>query len=448
MKVSLHRDIAAIGLVGVAGLLLRAFSLGGGTYTGLEAVSNGMQIMREPRVQTGKRTMLYMAVSLAITAGGLLLCYYLFQVHPVEGQTMNAVLAGVAFASWPLGGLIALITLLSEGALLIVGAQAGFVDGPRVMSNMATDSWLPHRFSSLSERLTMQNGVLLMGIASFALLLYTRGSVAALVVMYSINVFITFSLSQLGMIRFYLLYREREPRWRNHIVVHIVGFLVCVTILSITIYEKLGEGGWVTLLLTGLVVTFCYLIRGHYNKALRAMKRLEETLSDLPADAPYNEEPVDPKQMTAVLLVGGYNGFGLHTLLSIVSHWPGVYKNFIFASVAEIDSGAFKGIAEVEALKQSVTKDLVKYVKVTRKHGFPADFRMDVSTDVVEGATELVKSIAAEFPRATVFTGKLVFRTESPFHKILHNETAFAIQTRLQWEGISTVILPIRVMEG
>jgi len=289
--------------------------------------------------------------------------------------------------------------------------------------------------------------VLLMGIASFALLLYTRGSVAALVVMYSINVFITFSLSQLGMIRFYLLYREREPRWRNHIVVHIVGFLVCVTILSITIYEKLGEGGWITLLLTGLVVTFCYLIRGHYNKALRAMRRLEETLSDLPADAPYNEEPVDPKEMTAVLLVGGYNGFGLHTLLSIVSHWPGVYKNFIFASVAEIDSGAFKGIAEVEALKQSVTKDLVKYVKVTRKHGFPADFRMDVSTDVVEGATELVKSIAAEFPRTTVFTGKLVFRNESPFHKILHNETAFAIQTRLQWEGISTVILPIRVME-
>jgi amino acid transporter len=447
VKVDLHRDIAAIGLVGVVGLLLRAFSLGGGTYTGLEAVSNGMQIMREPRVQTGKRTMLYMAVSLAITAGGLLLCYYLFQVHPVEGQTMNAVLAGVAFGSWPLGGLIALITLLSEGALLIVGAQAGFVDGPRVMSNMATDSWLPHRFSSLSERLTMQNGVLLMGIASFALLLYTRGSVAALVVMYSINVFITFSLSQLGMIRFYLLYREREPRWRNHIVVHIVGFLVCVTILSITIYEKLGEGGWITLLLTGLVVTFCYLIRGHYNKALRAMRRLEETLSDLPADAPYNEEPVDPKEMTAVLLVGGYNGFGLHTLLSIVSHWPGVYKNFIFASVAEIDSGAFKGIAEVEALKQSVTKDLVKYVKVTRKHGFPADFRMDVSTDVVEGATELVKSIAAEFPRTTVFTGKLVFRNESPFHKILHNETAFAIQTRLQWEGISTVILPIRVME-
>ena len=130
---------------------------------------------------------------------------------------------------------------------------------------------------------------------------------------------------------------------------------------------------------------------------------------------------------------------------------PVVYKNFIFASVAEIDSGSFKGIAEVvEVLKQSVAKDnLVKYVKANAETRFSRQIlRMDVSTDVVEGATELVKSIApAQFPRTTVFTGKLVFRTESPFHKILHNETAFAIQGRLQWEGITMVVLPIRVTE-
>ena len=80
--------------------------------------------------------------------------------------------------------------------------------------------------------------------------------------------------------------------------------------------------------------------------------------------------------------------------------------------MAEIDSGSFKGAEEVEALKASVRADLEKYVKVTRKHGFPADYRMDVATDVVEAATELVEEIAREFPRCTVFTGKLVFRHE------------------------------------
>ena len=160
---SLKQDILSVGFIGIIAIFLRAFSIGGGTYTGIEAVSNGMQIMREPRVQTGKRTMAYLASSLAFTAGGLLLCYYLFRIMPEEGRTMNAILADNMFSGWPMGGWIALITILSEGALLVVGAQAGFVDGPRVMANMATDSWLPRRFSALSERLTMQNGVLLMG---------------------------------------------------------------------------------------------------------------------------------------------------------------------------------------------------------------------------------------------------------------------------------------------
>jgi len=149
--------------------------------------------------------------------------------------------------------------------------------------------------------------------------------------------------------------------------------------------------------------------------------------------------------MTAILLVSGFSGFGLHTLLSIVRNFPHVYQNFVFVSVAEVDSGSFKGIAEMEALRASVTKNLMKYVKVTRQHGFPADYRTDVGTDVVDSATDLVERTVKEFPRSTVFTGKLVFRHEHPFQKILHNETANAIQRRLQWNGIATMILPIRV---
>ncbi len=109
---------------------MRAYSLGGGTYTGIEAVSNGLPIMREPRVQTGKRTMLYMAASLALTASGLLLCYLLWHVQPVTGQTMNAVLIGRIVEGVPLGGAFVVITLLfAEAMLLVVAAQAGFSTG-------------------------------------------------------------------------------------------------------------------------------------------------------------------------------------------------------------------------------------------------------------------------------------------------------------------------------
>ncbi len=148
--------------------------------------------------------------------------------------------------------------------------------------------------------------------------------------------------------------------------------------------------------------------------------------------------------MTAVQLVSGYHGFGVNTFYSIVKNFPGVYENFIFVSVAVVDSGTFKGSAEVTALMQSTENSLNKYVNLARESGFAADYRIDIGTDVVETAVPLCKHIAKEFPNSTFFTGQIVFRHENPFQKILHNETAFAIQRRLQYSGITTVIMPLR----
>ncbi|HEX8961083.1 MAG TPA: APC family permease [Geobacteraceae bacterium] len=444
-RTGIHHDLSTIGAFGIMLLFLRAYSLGGGTYTGIEAVSNGLQIMREPRVQTGKRTMIYMATSLAFTAGVLFVCYALLGVRPAEGKTLNAVLADGLFAHWPMGNWIAMVTIFSEGALLLVAAQTGFVDGPRVMANMAVDSWFPHRFAALSERLTMQNGVVMMGAASILLLLYTRGSVSALVVMYSINVFITFSLSQLGMSRFFIRRRSHDPQWLRHLSVHLVGLALCVTILVITTIEKFTEGGWMTLLITSVVIVCCYAIRSHYQTVRQGMAQLDEALLDFPTAGEPNREPLGPNEPTAIQLVSAYSGFGIHTLLSIVTTFPRLYTNIVFVSVALIDSGSFKGAEEIEALEKSVREGLEKYVDLARRLGFAADYRMAVATDVVDGAMTTCKEIVEEYPRSTVFTGQLTFRLEKFYHRMLHNETAFAIQRRLQWDGITTVILPIRV---
>ena len=131
--------------------------------------------------------------------------------------------------------------------------------------------------------------------------------------------------------------------------------------------------------------------------------------------------------------------------LSIMRGFPKVYKNYIFVSVAEIDSGSFKGIAQMEALRESVRHDLKKYVTLARKHGFAAGYRMDMATDVPSAAAELCKAVVKGFPRSTVFAGILVFRHEQFFNRLLHHETALAIQRRLQWEDITAVILPIKV---
>ncbi len=440
-----QHGLSTLGAMGLFLLFLHAYSIGGGTYTGIEAVSNGLQIIREPRVQNGKRTMAYMATSLALTAGGIFICYLLLKIKPLEGQTLNAVLAESLLGRWRFGHWLALGTILSEGALLLVAAQAGFLDGPRVMANMAIDSWFPHRFSNFSERLTMYNGILLMGGSALLLLIYSRGHISTLIVMYSINVFVTFSLSQLGMARYFIKNRRREKEWRKHLPIHVIGLILCATILTIIIFEKFKVGGWVTLLITTGVIGICYLIRRHYNEVKQRIRELDEMLMDLPIIGPENQDPIDPNKMTAIQLVTGYNGFGIHTLLSIVRNFPGLYKNIIFVSIGVVDSGSFKGPEAVEALKQSTKEALTKYVELARRLGLPADYRFDIGTDVVETATHLCKSVAKEFPQSTFFTGQLVFRHVHFFHRLLHNETAFAIQRRLQWDGFTTVILPIRV---
>src|SRR5258707_3462004 len=118
----------ALGVVGLAVIFLRAYSMGAGTYTGIEAVSNGLPILREPRTTTGKRTMLYMALSLAFIAGGILIAYLLAGVKPETGKTLNAVLFERLTGNWRIAGLsigmpIVTLTLLTEGALLFVAAQ-------------------------------------------------------------------------------------------------------------------------------------------------------------------------------------------------------------------------------------------------------------------------------------------------------------------------------------
>jgi amino acid transporter len=442
-----NEDLQVIGFLGILAIFLRAFSLGGGTYTGIEATSNGLPVMREPKVKTGKRTMMYMAVSLSLVAGTLFICYYLLDIQPVQGQTLNAVLASNLFSGWPAGFFIAAIIIFSEGLLLFVAAQTGFIDGPRVMANMAVDSWFPKKFAALSERLTMRNGVLVMGLAALFLMIGTNGSIAFLVIMYAINVFLTFSLSQMGMAKFTIKNRKRKEHWIRYLFIFVIGFALCFTILIVTIYEKIGEGGWLTLVITLAVIFICYLIHRHYHRIKKAMKKFDEVLllSSIHLVGHPNTKPVNPKHMTAVILVTGYSGYGVNTFLSLIRSFPGLYKNIIFVSIAEIDSGSFKGAEEIEALKISVQSSLLKYVQLAQRLGFAADYRMDIGTDVVETASHLCESIAEEFPKIMFFTAKLVFRHETIFHKILHNETAFSVQRRLQWKGLPVVILPVRI---
>jgi len=445
-----------LGGLGTLALMLKAFSMGGGTYTGLEAVSNGLQVLREPRVKTGRKTMTYMAISLSVTAGGLILCYLLADVFRQEGQTLNAVLvrklSGEAFGPGAVATSFVLLTLLAEGALLFVGAQAGFLDGPRVLSNMAIDSWVPHRFSLLSERLVTQNGILVMGLSAIGILLYTGGSIDVIVVMYSINVFLTFSLSQLGMCVHWWQERKTEASWGRRFAINGVGLLTTATILVVTVVMKFREGGWVTVLITGSLIGVCVAVRRHYSSIGLLMKRADDVLTTLPRYKPADisgvtpkAEPVSRNTPTAVFLVSGFNGLGIHSLLQVQKYFPRYFKNAVFLSVGVVDSTKFKGIHEVENLKKETERDLNKYVEFARGLGMHAEHHYAVGTDLLDEIVRLCKEVKERYDRPIFFASKLIFPDENMANRLLHNQTPFAVQRRLQFEGMQTVILPIQV---
>jgi amino acid transporter len=447
-RTGLSTGIKTLGFVALFKIFARAYAQGAGTYTGIEAVSNGVQIMREPRVPTAKRTMIYMAASLAVTAGGILLAYALVGATVQEGKTLNAVLAEKA----GLGQWFVVLVLSAEAALLVIAAQTGFLDGPRVMANMAHDGWLPHRFSSLSDRLTMHYGIYIIGGSALATLFFTKGNTDQLVTMYSINVFITFSLTQLGMCRFWVVGRKQHPEWKRHLPVHLTGLVLCTAILALQILEKYEAGGKETAVITVGLILVCFLIRHYYLGVQEKVSLISsELLAVTPTPGEGSPAPTPPaldrNGRTAVLLVGGYNGLGVHSVLTIWRMFPNYYSQMVFLSAGVLDSGNFKGQEEVARLKDETAKALDKYIALAHRMGLAAVGRSSLGTDPVDECHKLCQAVSREFPRSTFFSGKLVFHREKAYHWLLHNQTAQSLQRRLEWEGISMIILPIRIRD-
>ena len=348
-----HNVTSGIGFSGLLLIIIHSYSMGAGTYTGIEAVSNAVPVMREPRVETAKRTMHLMAISLAFMAAGLMISYVLYDVAYEPGKTLNAVLFENVTSSWgTFGTYFVIATLISEAGLLFVAAQTGFIDGPRVLANMALDRWVPTRFATLSDRFVTQNGILIMGISALIMVSLTEGSVEHLVVLYSIAVFITFILSQAGMVRHWWEVKTKVKDWKKRLVINGVGLVMTIVILVSVILVKFSEGGWITLFIIGAFAGVVLIIRHHYDYVSGLITELNAKIIIYPSYMRMikNDTPrkVNLEDKTAVLLVNGFNGLGMLALSSIFELFGGVYKNFVFVQIGVIDAGVFKGADEIK----------------------------------------------------------------------------------------------------
>jgi amino acid transporter len=438
------------GWIFVASLFLRAYSMGGGTYTGIEAVSNNVNMLSEPRARTGKLTMLYMALSLAFTAGGIIVLYLLWQSRHVDGQTLNAVtfqaiIATLHMPDWISSGTLALVLALEAG-LLLVAANTGFLGGPAVMANMAADSWVPRQFRQLSSRLVTQNGILLMGISALLILFWSKGSVTLLVVLYSINVFLTFSLSLLGLSVHWWRERRSIRNWKRKFFLSMLGLTVTGGILLVTLVEKFSEGGWVTILITSMVVALCLLIHKHYAETKAKLREVEKLFAQTIKTGTCIPKKLDPELPTAVFMVDENRGVGIHTIMWVWRLFPGHFKNFIFLSVGEVDTQSFDSDATIRSMQYKTENTLCYYASFCEAQGLEASWRMAYGTDPVQALDDLAMALNSEYPNSVCFAAKLIFANDNFMVRWLHNQTALSLQRRLHRRGQQLVILPMKVI--
>ena len=193
------------------------------------------------------------------------------------------------------------------------------------------------------------------------------------------------------------------------------------------------------------MVGLAFVIRGHYRRVEQKLKVLYQDLGQIEADPQAALPIVAPSAPTACILVPSYGGVGIHTVLNVFRCFPNHFKNLVFVSVGVIDSGGFKGAEGVAELDQATGDMLNRYCSLATNLGIPSIFRYGVGTDAVAEAEKLCRQVMADYPVVTFFGGKVIFAREQWYQKILHNETASAIQKRLYWLGATMVVLPARV---
>ena len=437
----------------VAAIFLRAYALGGSTYSGVESMSNHVNLLAEPRLKTGRMAMLYVAFSLAFTAGGIVLLYSLESVQPVHGQTLNAIAFSAIIGKLGLDnatsqGLLVL-TLALEGAILLVAANSILIFAPSLLGNMASDSWLPHRFRNLSSRLVREDGVIFIGACAVAILLWTHGDVGLLVVFYSINVFLCLTLSKLGLWR-YWWNRRSEVRLRHLVVrlsIAVAGLTVAVLVLVVTLKEKFFEGGWATICVTLLVVAGCVVVRRQYDWVDRQRQKLDQ-LFELPKEelAVAKSAPPDPMQATAIFLTTDHWGPALHTLLWVQRLFPGRFRNMVFVSAVQVEASAITAPETVPRRKARIERSLDQSEAFCAREGFRTARFVAYGIDPVESLEGLIKQVSARFPDSVCFSNKLILPADRWFSEWLHNQTALSLQRQLHFAGIPLVIFPIKLI--
>ena len=247
-------------------LALRAFASGCAALTGIEAVSDGVPAFRTPEAQNARQVLAVLGLILIVLFVGITFLVYVFHVVPVAGETTNSQLARMVFGHTPLYYLVQGVTAM----ILVLAANTSFADFPRVASFLARDGFVPRQFANRGDRLAYSNGILILTVLSVSLLVVFHGDTHALIPLYAVGVFLSFTLKQASMVRYWVR-RRGQSGWMSGVTVQSIGATATGLVMVIIAVTKFTHGAWIVVVLIPTLVIAFVTVRRHYDQVARQL---------------------------------------------------------------------------------------------------------------------------------------------------------------------------------
>lgn len=246
-------------------LILRAFASGCSAMTGTEAISNGVPVFKKPEASNARTTLIWMAAILGALFAGITLLTMLFGILPQQGTTVIGQIAARTFDNSPLAFMYPVFQI-STLLILTLAANTSYADFPRLASLLARDNYLPHQFAFRGDRLAFSIGIIFLALMAGLLEVAFQGDITHLIDLYAVGVFVSFTLSQSGMVRHWWRLRAQQRNWQRSIAINSLGALTTFLVAAVITVTKFTSGAWIVVVLIPLLVLMFLGIHRHYTR--------------------------------------------------------------------------------------------------------------------------------------------------------------------------------------